>query len=226
MKVASIRHSIPKASGDTRRLKELACEIQKFCGRISADEPIRSADRALWLIVFAERMAALLRGTVGGRAAKAIRDEVNRPLKRFRAAMEQTIEPRCHTIKTGLKRGLRRRVDDAHTQAVRDVQGALGHALAMLSEMASALPGLADGGGRPAPKRRKRSDRSKADQVRERLSGKSPYEGTKSELASEVGYTHPAALARVKNFDNLWSENERKLAVQRAESRKRMAAPR
>jgi hypothetical protein len=70
--------------------------------------------------------------------------------------------------------------------------------------------------------RRQPRARSKADQVRELLSGTRPYEKSKSELAADVGYTHSSALAHVKNFANLWSENERKLAVRRAQSESRM----
>lgn len=71
-------------------------------------------------------------------------------------------------------------------------------------------------------RQRKATQRSMADKVRELLGGAAPYEKTKSQLAEEVGYTHQAALSRVKNFHNLWLENGRKLAARRAESQGRM----
>ena len=91
--------------------------------------------------------------------------------------------------------------------------------------------GVADVNGeamRPSkPKRkvRKERKRSVADHVRELLTGDAPYEKNKTQLAAEVGYTHPSSLASVKNFANLWSENERKLAgvkAQRARSMTRL----
>lgn len=75
---------------------------------------------------------------------------------------------------------------------------------------------------RTKPLQRGMRTRSKADRVRELLSGATPYERNKSDLAAEVGYTHQSALARVKNFRHLWAENERKLAHLRAESQRRM----
>jgi len=84
-------------------------------------------------------------------------------------------------------------------------------------------PSAIDATGRPAAKRARRPKRARpmADRVRELLSGKDPYEKSKSELAAEVGYTHPASLESVKNFQNLWSENERRLAERRAAAEKR-----
>jgi hypothetical protein len=72
------------------------------------------------------------------------------------------------------------------------------------------------------PKRPKRPYRSKADRVREILTGEVPYGKSKTDLAYEVGYTHSASLKRVKNFDRLWSENDEKLSQLRAEGAKRM----
>lgn len=68
----------------------------------------------------------------------------------------------------------------------------------------------------------KSGKRSKADRVRDLLTGPTPYVGTKSELAAKVGYTHPASLAHVKKFDYLWAENERNLARERAEREKKL----
>lgn len=73
--------------------------------------------------------------------------------------------------------------------------------------------------------RRKPGTRTRGNRVRELLSGEAPYEGTKTELAAAVGYTHPSALRNVKNFKHLWSENERRLAARRAERERRMIRP-
>ena len=73
---------------------------------------------------------------------------------------------------------------------------------------------------------RRRRERSKADLVRELLSGEAPYEMNKTQLAGEVGYTHSSSLSRIKNFDSLWSQNELKLAAKRRESQKRMVPSR
>ena len=75
---------------------------------------------------------------------------------------------------------------------------------------------------RSKPKQTSPRSRSSADRVRELLSGAMPYEGTKTRLAQEVGYTHQASLSNVKNFALLWDENERKLATAKAERQKRM----
>lgn len=71
-------------------------------------------------------------------------------------------------------------------------------------------------------RKRQARNRSKADKVREILSGSEPFERTKTELARQAGYTDVASLANVKNFDNLWSENERKRAGVKAERERRM----
>lgn len=74
----------------------------------------------------------------------------------------------------------------------------------------------------PKPRRVKQRGRSKADLVRSVLSGNDPYEGSKRNLAAQVGYTHQASLDRVRGFKNHWEENERKLAERRAIAQKRM----
>ena len=45
------------------------------------------------------------------------------------------------------------------------------------------------------------------------------------QLATKVGYTHPASLANVKNFENLWRDNERRLAGVMAERERRLKRP-
>lgn len=72
------------------------------------------------------------------------------------------------------------------------------------------------------PARRPKRERPKADRVRELLGGNLPYEKSKRELASQVGYSHQSALARVKNFESLWAENERRLAQRKAERQRHL----
>lgn len=55
---------------------------------------------------------------------------------------------------------------------------------------------------------------SMADKVRDLLlPGNPPYQGTKQQLAEEVGYTHQAALTNVKHFPELWEANQSRLAA-------------
>lgn len=125
--------------------------------------------------------------------------------------------------------------DDATLKALGDVPGELvrwGRTSCVRSRAADGAnvhvekttrPGASSSRSREV-KPRRGPHRSKADHVRELLSGEAPYEKNKSELSAEVGYTHPSSLASVKNFQNLWLENERKLAAAQAVRAKRMVS--
>jgi hypothetical protein len=65
-----------------------------------------------------------------------------------------------------------------------------------------------------------------AAKVRKLLTGAEPYEGTKSALAKEAGYTHSSSLKNIKHFENMWNENVRKLAEIKAERQRRFQTDR
>jgi hypothetical protein len=88
--------------------------------------------------------------------------------------------------------------------------------------VAAAMPAAEPSGPKPTrAKKAKVKAQTKADQVRAILGMDPPFEGTKAQLASRVGYRQQSCLTGIKNFDTLWEEHSK-----RVEARKRHSAGR